>query len=194
MNDVLTTLGALKQRLKIAASNITADNDLTDLLTRTSADFANACNRLGFFTAACVEPRDGQGGPIMTLRNQPVQSVTSVTINNQVVAPSPDGVQLGFVNDDMAVKLIGYTFASGFGNVRVQYTFGFGESLADTNFPNEIELAVLDWCQYRYKVQPAVAVASKHLHTGEQVSYDIQDMPKTTRRVIEQYKRRVAVF
>jgi hypothetical protein len=193
MNDVLTTLGALKQRLKIAASNITADDDLTDLLTRTSADFCNACNRQGFFIANFSEQRDGQGGPTLVFRQQPVQSVSSLTIGVYTIFPSPDGVQLGYIFDDKSLKLIGYTFARGYGNVRVQYSAGFGASLDDPDFPNEIELAVLDWCQYRYKVQPAAAVASKHLHTGEQVQYDIQDMPKTTRRVIEQYKRRVGI-
>jgi hypothetical protein len=190
----LTTLGALKQRLKIPASNITADDDLADLLSRTSADFCNACNRPSFFTSSTSEQRDGQGGTTMVLRNQPVQSVAGLTIGVYTIFPSPDGVQLGYVFDDKSLKLIGYTFARGYGNVRVQYSAGFGSGLTDPNFPGEIELAVLDWCQYRYKVQPAAAVASKHLHTGEQVQYDIQDMPKTTRRVIEQYKRRVAIL
>jgi hypothetical protein len=194
LNDILTTLGALKQRLKIAASNIAADDELTDLLTRTSADFANACNRQGFFTASFTEQRDGQGAPTMVLRNQPVQGVSSLTVGVYTMFPSPDSVQSGYIFDDKSIKLIGHSFARGYGNVRVQYSAGYGASLTDTAFPGEIELAVLDWCQYRYKVQPAAAVASKHLHTGEQVSYDIQDMPKTTKRVIEQYKRRVAIL
>jgi hypothetical protein len=177
-------------RLKIAASNTAADSDLSALITQTSSDFCNATNRQSFFAANYTEQRDGQGGDIIVLRNQPVQSVTGVTINNFIVPASPDGVALGFVFDHQAVKLIGYLFARGYGNVGLQYSAGFGESLTDPNFPGEIQQAVLDWCQYRYKVQPAAAVASKHLNTGEQITYDIKDMPETTRRVIQQYKRR----
>jgi hypothetical protein len=190
----LTTLGALKTRLKIAASNTAADDELSALITQTSADFCNATNRQSFFTTDYSEQRDGQGGQVLVLRNQPVQSVSGVAIGVYTIFPSADGVQPGYVFDANSIKLIGYIFARGYGNVRVQYAAGLGSALSDPAFPPEIELAVLDWCQYRYKVQPAAAVASKHLHTGEQVSYDIEDMPKTTKRVVEQYKRRVAVL
>jgi hypothetical protein len=193
MHD-LTTLAALKNRLKIPPTNIAADDDLAELITQTSADFHNACNRHSLFTAAYSERRDGQGGHSMLLRNDPIQSVSAVVINGVTVPSSPDGMQPGYVYDDSTVKLVGYLFLRGYGNVLIEYSAGFGNAMDDPDFPDELELAVRDWCEYRYRARPAAGMKSKHMATGETVIYDQEEMPKTTARVVQQYKRKAATL
>ena len=190
----LCVLSDLKTRLKIPASNTNADAELQALITQASGDFHNACNRSSMFTVSYTEQRDGQGGRIMFLRNDPVQGVASLVVSGLSILQSPDGVQPGFAVDESTLKLVGYFFRPGYGNVQIQYSAGFGASLDDPDFPGEIELAVLDWCEYRYRVRPATGMTQKKLVTGETVAYDKRDMPETTKRVIEQYKRRVPAW
>jgi hypothetical protein len=190
----LTTLAPLKNRLKIPPTNIAADDDLAELITQTSADFHNACNRNSFFNTQYSERRDGQGGQSMLLRNDLIQTVTGVVISGVTVPSSPDGLQPGYVYDNSTVKLVGYSFLRGYGNVLIEYSAGFGAALDDPDFPAEIELAVRDWCEYRYRARPAAGMKSKHMATGETVVYDQEDMPKTTARVVQQYKRKAAAL
>lgn len=194
----LCLLSDLKTRLKIPSTNTNADAELQALIDQCSTDFHNACNRANLFTTSYTEQRNGQGGRIMLLRNGPVQSVTAVTVSGLAILPSPDGVQSGYVNDDQSVMLVDYRFIPGSQNVQIQYSAGFGPqsalTLGDPSFPDDVELAVLDWCELRYRQRPAAGMASKHLGTGETVSYDKREIPDNTKRVIEQYKRRVPAW
>jgi hypothetical protein len=195
MSFDLCLLADLKTRLKIPTVNTNADAELQALIDQCSTDFHNACHRVNLFTQSYTERRDGQGGRIMVLRNDPIQSVTSLTVGNLAILPSPDGVQSGYVFDATTVKLVRYRFVPGYGNVQIQYAAGFGPqgalTLGDPNFPDDIELAVLDWCEFRYRARPAAGMDSKRLATGETVTYDKRDLPDSTKRVIEHYKRRV---
>ena len=198
MSYDLCLLGDLKTRLKIPSSNTNADAELQALIDQCSTDFHNACNSANLFTANYSEQRDGQGGRILLLRHGPVQSVASLIVSNITIPLSADGVQPGYVCDEHSIKLVAYRFLSGHGNVRVQYSAGYGLqsalTLGDPNFPDDIELAVLDWCEFRYRARPSAGMLSKHLATGETVTYDKRDMPDSTKRVIEHYKRKVAAW
>jgi hypothetical protein len=121
-------------------------------------------------------------------------SVAEIIVSGMEIPPSPDGVHFGYVADigGSAIALVAAVFARGYGNVVVQYTAGFGATLGD--LPQEIPLAVLDWCEYRYRIRSAAGLASRRMNTGETVTYDKKEMPETTRRVVEQYKRRVGIL
>jgi hypothetical protein len=199
----LCLLADLKTRLKIPSTNTNADAELQALIDQCSTDFHNAVNRTNLFTQSYTERRDGQGGRTLVLRNSPIQSIVSLTVSNLVILQSPDGVQPGYVYEQAeqgqdispTLKLVAYRFIPGYGNVLITYTAGFGTqanlTLGDPNFPDDIELAVLDWCELRYRQRPAAGMDSKRLATGESVTYDRREMPDSTKRVIEHYKRRV---
>jgi hypothetical protein len=198
MSYDLCLLADLKTRLKIPPTNTNADVELQALIDQCSTDFHNAANRVNLFTQTYTEQRDGQGGRKMVLLNTPIQSVTSLTISNFVVRQSPDGVQPGFVFDSTTLKLVHHVFIPGYGNVLINYSAGFGPqsglTLGDPAFPDDIELAVLDWCERRYRIRQNSGMTSKHLATGESVTFDKEDMPENTARVIERYKRRVPIM
>ena len=190
----LTTLDALKARLKIPADNSSANDDLAALITQTSADFHGATHRLSLLNCDYAERRDGQGGDKLVLRQAPLVNLTNLTVSGLPIPPSPDGVQPGYVTDasSATIALVGAVFVRGHGNVAVHYTAGFGASIND--LPQEIVLAVLDWCEYRYRTRSTAGFASRRMSTGEAVTYEKLEMPETIRRVVEQYKRRVGIL
>jgi hypothetical protein len=198
MPSDLCLLADLKARLKIQPSNTNADAELQNLISRCSLEFTRACNRTSFFVQAYTERRNGQGGRMMVLRNDPIVSVTSVNVGRLVIVQSPDGLQPGYVFDASTLYLVNYVFFPGYGNVQINYTAGFGPAnglaLDDPSFPNDIEEAVLDWCATRYKIRQNEGMTGKRLATGESVSFSTEDTPKNVRAVIELYKRRVAVM
>jgi hypothetical protein len=196
MSFDLCLLADLKTRLKITNTN--ADVELQALIDQCSTDFHSACNRTNLFTKNYTERRDGHGTRIMLLQQGPIQSVTTLAIGYINVPPSLDGVQRGFVFDSSTIKLVGYRFSEGYGNVLINYSAGYGLqsalTLGDPAFPDDIELAVLDWCELRYRQRPAAGMRGKRLATGESVSYDLREIPDNTQRVITRYMRKAAAL
>jgi hypothetical protein len=183
----LISLADLKQRLGIPSANINADADLSALITQTSADFHRQVNRASVLTAEYNEQRNGCGTQTLLLRNDPVVSVAGLAISGISIPPS-DGQQPGYIIDGASLRLNGYTFREGWGNVTVQYTAGFGATPDD--IPQDIVLAVLDWCHHRYVARPGMGMATRHLASGEAVGYDQRTMPDSVAATIQRYKRR----
>jgi hypothetical protein len=53
----------------------------------------------------------------------------------------------------------------------------------------DIEQAVLDWCAYRYKERPNVAIAQRRTAQGQEEETPLLDAPPNVLQVIERYKR-----
>jgi len=150
-----------------------------------------------------VEAYDGNGRDFLRLNYGPIQSVTAVTMSGNPLTPSPDGVQPGYtfqVNSrrDWTLVQIGGHFWRGRRNVIVSYTAGYGPQtalpLTDPGFPSAIEMAVMEWCELRYKQIPQAGMTGKRLATGESVNYDKREMPPHVQAVIDRYKRVVAAY
>ncbi|MGA3212416.1 MAG: hypothetical protein ABSD20_14005 [Terriglobales bacterium] len=56
--------------------------------------------------------------------------------------------------------------------------------------PQDMVLAVLDWCHHRYVARPGMGMGTRRLASGEGVSYDSRTMPDSVATTIEKYKRR----
>ena len=119
----LTTLTNLKQYLKVTDSG--SDSLLARLVSAASQYFLTQVNRGSFLVDSYTEQRAGHGTSSMLLLHYPVQSVVELTINNEAIPASPDGVQPGYVFDDYGIDLIGYRFHRGKGNISVTYTAGY---------------------------------------------------------------------
>jgi hypothetical protein len=192
-----------------ATAYIGDDLNLSKLITSMSQRFLTAVSR-DIFATDYVEVRDGKNHFSMVLRNLPVISVTSVTIDTVDVPKSPDGLQAGWVNDDQAVKLVargplytsmlpwatslvlcGWVFPRGFQNIIICYRGGYDP------VPADISYAVTEWVAQRVYQRLNQDQRSKSL-AGESVSYGYPwttksgngGMPDFVSDVVSHYKNR----
>ena len=197
----LTTLSNAKAWLNIPATQTSEDALLTRLVTAESLLFLQAVNRANLNQASYTEKRNGNGGSVLMVRNYPIISVQSLTIDTVVISASPDGVRSGYVFDDYTISLVGgphssgmssganaylpaYAFNKGYGNIVVSYTAGHA------NVPGEVEQAVIELIAFRYRERGRIGLISEH--TGQQTTaYSQKDVPAGVQRVIEQYARKV---
>jgi len=135
-ND-LVSLQDVKAFLGVQSGN--DDALLTGMIAGVSQAIRNYLNRPFFLPKVVTENYDGIGGDALLLRNWPVTSVQSVSVNGQIVPPAPTpgpnvapgaGWQL---EDDGGIPpgamqrifLTGYSFAKGRRNVTVTYRAGY---------------------------------------------------------------------
>jgi uncharacterized phiE125 gp8 family phage protein len=193
----LTTLANAKGWLNIPSAQTSEDALLTRLVTAASLFFLQAIDRVNLNQASYVEKRNGNGSTVLLVKNYPIISVQSLSIDGAPVPASPDGVQSGFVFDDYSISLVGggtgsgesgaisaFTFNKGYGNVAISYTAGYAQ------LPPEVEQAVIELIAFRYRERGRIGLVSEQ--TGSQVSaYSQAEVPASVKRVIAQYTRRV---
>lgn len=153
----LTSLANLKQYLT-GIGTVTDDSVLQALVSAASGVVTNYVNR-DFRPLTRTEVRDGPDSCTLAMMQWPINLVTSVTVNGNVVPKSPDGISTaGWTNDDKFVYLVGassfypvpsrsgaYKFFRGYRNVSVVYNAGYlvGASLPDNFLTFPVEAAVI---------------------------------------------------
>lgn len=129
----LCTLADVKGFL--ASDKPASDDRLATLITQCSADILLQINRGILLTKTYTERRNGTGSNALMLRNWPVHSISSVTIDGISIPKSPDGIAPGFILDDddieppgahQSVILINRSFHPGRSNVVIVYRAGYG--------------------------------------------------------------------
>jgi hypothetical protein len=55
--------------------------------------------------------------------------------------------------------------------------------------PQDMALAVLDWCHHRYVARPGMGMGGRRLASGEAASYDQRTMPDSVATTIARYRR-----
>lgn len=133
----LTTVAAVKSYLGITTSNL--DGLLTTLIARASDSIRKWTRRAFPYEAHTNERLNGTGTSRITLPAQPVLTVTVLQIQGVTVAVSPDGIQTGYLADDVSLTLVGDRFPMGYKNVVCSWVAGYaGEETAWVpagNFP-----------------------------------------------------------
>lgn len=195
----LCILSDVKAWLDISGVN---DNDiLQSLITNVSTRILQNLNRSSLALATYAERYDGSDTPQLALRNFPIVSVSSLTVAGRTVVASPDGVQSGYTFDQYALKLIGYSvapgqqgfastigfFTRGFQNIAVTYQAGYA------SIPFDIAEAARQWVAYLYRQRSRIGQTSKHLSTGETVSFSQKEMPDFVAGTLANYKRFVPI-
>jgi len=211
----LAVLADVKLWLGIPTATTADDALLSKLITNVSADFLNQINRPSLVPSAnYTETRNGNGTPTLATKQWPINSVASLTIDGINVPASPDGVQPGYVYDQSgnpeswnSISLVGggggfivgtfglqpsfggmSIFTQGFNNVVITYNAGYA------TIPSEVNQAVIDWVAYRYRQRQWIGQVSKHMNTGETVTFQNVVMPATTKAVILQYRRKFPIL
>jgi hypothetical protein len=192
------------------AKTPSVDELLGRLITATSRDFMTAVNRHDltpvktYIEVVTIDRRNPEGfsgfsnglssanKPIASvgLRHWPIQKVTSITIDGTSIVAS-DGTADGFFYDENeedesrnTLLLIGSGTAFNRSVLAtVVYDAGYD------SVPEDIEQAVIEWVAFRYSSRQWIGQVAKHSIQGEAVQYSQQDMPATTKAVIERYSR-----
>lgn len=175
----LTTLANVK-----AWANVkTTDDDalLTRLISAASEYIQTWLNR-SFASQAYNEVRDGNGNCRMVFAESPVTAVSSLVVNGRPIPASAGFGQAGYSFDKTMLKLTGYTFERGIGNVLISYTAGYAAT------PPEIEQACIDLISLRYKERDRIGHQSKSL-AGETVTFFIKDMPDSVQTILNNYRK-----
>jgi hypothetical protein len=198
----LLIINDLKDWLEIPRGTTTEDALLATLITNVSQAMLTRFKRQSLTAANYTETYDGSGTPQQALRQFPINSIASLSINNVPIIASPDGVQTGFTFDEYVLKLVGTpvaypfgpgvygapaTFLKGFQNVVVIYNAGYPA------IPFDINEAAKEWCAVRYRSRKWIGQTSKHLATGETVSFSQKAMPEFVKDTIDKYTRKIPV-
>lgn len=182
----LTSVENVKQYLGLDAGNTKDDALLARLVSAASSFFLRltGCN---FPSASQTETRSGDGGSVMLLRQRPVSSVSSVTIDGEAIPQRPSLSDSGYVLTDYRegeLTLVGYSFSRGVGNVTIVYTGGIAV------VPGEVEQAVIELVAWNYKARDRIGIANRVLPQGESVSFvGYESGTASVKPVVEAYRR-----
>jgi hypothetical protein len=187
----LCGLEDVKAWLGLGGAQYTGQDDiiLGRLITAASEDIRQETGRV-YHVADYIEVRSGTGiKQVKYLTKQwPINSVSSLLLDNQTIPVSSDGIQPGytFTNYDSAghITLVGYVFTRGVDNIRVAYNAGYRA------IPGDLEQACVELVAYRFTGRGRIGHQSKSL-SGETVSFVTDHYPDQVMRVIQRYKRTI---
>lgn len=208
----LTVLSAVKAWLGVGAATTSEDAIIQDCITAFSAYVLRATGRgpaggeipatSPFVTpVAYTEVYDGSGSERQPIRNWPITSVTSVTVNGIAIVQSSAFNVPGWVIDGdkkfisiragsgASYRGGGYScgFANGVQNVEISYTAGF------SGVPPDLEMMARKVVALNYKRKGWIGQTSQAMAAGAgTVSYGQWEMDAQDMNVLDFYKRRVA--
>lgn len=197
------SVAAAKDWLNIDQVNTAEDNNIQMCITAASFYWLGATGRSSQdgtlpATSPLVQPvqfsetYDGHscGKQRMFVRNTPIVSVQSLTIDGVTVPASLSPTGCGYVIDSSrkSIALRGHYFRSGFQNVAIQYTAGY-------NFcPPDIQLATLQMVAVNYKRRKWIDQKSQSMANGAgTISYRDWELPPEVVTVINGYSRAAMV-
>lgn len=158
----------------------TSDALFSRLITACSAQIEAWCGRV-FASAPYIDIQDGDGSDYLILKNRPIISIQSVTLDGDPISASPDGISAGYTFDSTTLYYIGGWFCRGRRNVNVSYTAGFA------TVPPDIAQAAIALVGFQYNKSRRLDVKSETLAQQTQ-SFDLSGIPDVVKQVISQYK------
>jgi len=135
---------------------------------------------------------DGNGRDAILLPQYPIQSVTTLRVNEYEIDARDSLTGCGYVirKDRGEIVLACYLFTKGLQNIELEHNSGF------SSVPADLEDAALKQCAWAFKQSPAgsnlLGVAAKNLADGS-VSYTQKELLPEVRTTLERYKKRFAL-
>ena len=179
-ND-LTTLAEAKQYIGISG---TGDDGLLQALITRLSEWIQTYLSLDILAADRAEVRDGHGSNTIVVAYYPIISVASVKINGVSIPASSGYAVSGYYFNDFTIKLRGYSFSPGEGNVELAYRAGYEQ------VPADLSQACLELLALRYKERDRFGISSKNLGP-EQVQFVTDAIPKSVMAIFNNYFRRI---
>lgn len=181
----IVQLDALKKYLALTVTN--DDDMLEDLIVRAedaARQYVNRTLTFGQFT----EKHNGNGGYVMQMREFPIASVVSLSIDGVAVSASASSTATGYQFDDEAIYLVGKKFTKGVRNVAITYTAGYRSDV----MPFDIRQAVIEMAGLSYRRRDHLDVSSKSL-AGESTAYITQAMTPAAKSLLQAHMRLVPI-
>jgi hypothetical protein len=195
----LTTLDNVKNYLGLTVPPLLAptpaytDALLSRMITACSTYAATYCSRV-FQLTTYSEVRNGLGGTYMTLKQQPVTAVASLTINGLAIPARPPlggqsatGYGYGYTFDRTRIMVSGPCFYQGMQNVAITYTAGFATTPAD------LEQAIIDWVGDEFKYKDRIGKASEGIE-GQTIAFNMKSIPPRVQSVLNIYNTVAPVY
>jgi len=210
-----TTLDKLKLHLGIEFSDESKDELLEYLIEDSTKDIENECGR-SFERNTFTEYFCGNGSQVIYLKNRPVISITSVTINSGESGSLNTLIETIAASNCDIVDTAAIFYSGGFPdgraleegivgkypdpsktsrNITITYVGGYilpGEE--DSDFPADLEGACIELCKhkYPYSVQNrnvvSEQIADYKVQYGKSTEYEKDGIPIRVMRILKRYK------
>lgn len=174
----LTTLDNAKAWLNLTSA--VSDEMLQRLITACSTFMQSWMNKT-VRLVDYVETRNGIGGTRLLLRNSPVASVASLSIDGQAIAARAAPGGYGYTFDDISVMVYGTCFTIGQQNVTIAYRAGYA------SVPADLEQACLDTIGDWFKYRDRIGKTSEAIE-GQSISFTNASLPARAKDVMMQYR------
>lgn len=172
MSD-LTTVDKVKQYLRI---NHQQDDLLIKRIITSSSDFIKTYTLRDILASNKVDKFTGFGNNFYLLKNYPINSIISITIDNNILNSN------SYDFDDCEVYLKGYNFSRNRLSNIIVYNAGY------TECPYDLEQSVIELCGFKYKQMEHLDLKNKII-AQETVGFIVEEIPKFIKVVLDRYKR-----
>lgn len=127
------------------------------------------------------------------MRQQPIVSVQSLTIDDVTIQPSPNTQTYGYVFDDQQIYLRGTSpsygpygqpdcFTRGIQNVTAAYTAGYA------SIPIDVMQACVEWVCWTFAKRDRLDKSSETLGQQQTQAYSLADMPPQVKLKLNSYR------
>lgn len=184
----LTTLAKVKEYLELDSSDTTYDTLLSHLITAASDFIQSYCNRWFNEKSYSKEEYDGTGDSRLNLKQYPVSSSSSFTLEkNQAVDNSDnwttyDGKDYWIHYDEGIVELYADIFTKAPRKYRVSYTAGY------SSVPVDLEWACWKIVSAIFNKRKAEGISQESLGDYSVHFMDIIQEDKTLKEVLNRYR------
>lgn len=179
----LTTLASVRTHLGMDVGFTADDTLLGTLITACSAWMRHQLDRDIAAATYTAETSSGNDGTTLIPRHYPITSVTSLAVDGDAIPARPSVTEDGYViSGQLAIKLVGYTFADGIDNVVITYTAGF------STIPEDIAQACNELVAWRYKERNRIGQVSTSVG-GESVTFSTFAAPQSVNLVLAAHRR-----
>ena len=179
----LTDLGTVKDWLGLTSKASSDDAVLEILIAGVSAALESWLGRT-FEATAYSETRNGTGKTEIMVKQYPIISVASVTVNGNAIAARTSPCGSGWVNDDDTIYLSGSCFHRGIQNIVLSYSAGYA------TIPDDLAQATTEFVAFLYRERDRIGLSSKSQGAGETTAY-LKDMPPHLKLRFQQFARTV---
>lgn len=194
--NALTLLATQKEHLEIPALDTTFDTKLERLINVASSYFEKYTRRK-LVTDTYTDFVDGRASNRIMLKQWPIQSITSVNIDNSSIFGANTLIDASeyFIEENFGLVRVGgiegsfgSLWTKGTRNIKVVYVAGLGTA-AGGDLPPELEQACLDYVMWLDDMNTDRRIGRQTKSKGdESVSY-VQDIPAHIALILDGYYR-----